>query len=123
MRILCCRGTYWLGSFAFKARGGGHPGGGVFRLEVDDSAIMGVENPADGGRRGTGRAGFGQGDGLPKAKAFKLTADLVGVLNGFMGAHFTAAAGAFQGIAAPDREDTLAPAALVSGGRLGKFEG
>jgi hypothetical protein len=38
-----------------------------------------------------------------------LSADLVGVLNGLVRAHFAAAAGAFQGIAAPDGENALAP--------------
>jgi len=99
------------------ARGCGHPGGGVFGLEVDDGAVVSIEDPADSGRRRTGRAGFGQGDGFPEAEAFELTADLVGLLDGLLGTHFATAAGAFQGVAAPNGEDALTPAALVAGGR------
>ena len=122
MRSLCCRGTYWLGSFAFIARGGGHPGGGVFGLEVDDGAIVSVEDPADSGWRGTGCGGFGQSYGLPEAEAFELATNLVGIPDGFVRTHFAAAAGALEGIAAPDGEDALAPASLVADGRR-KFTG
>lgn len=84
---------------------------------------MGVEDPAHCGGRRAWRAGFGQGDGLPKAKAFEMATDLVRVLDGLVGAHFAAAAGALERVAAPDGEDALAPEAFVPGGRLGKFEG
>jgi hypothetical protein len=57
--IRCSRGFYRLGPFAFVAWCGGHPGGGVFGLEVDDSAVVCVEDPADSGRRGTWGASSG----------------------------------------------------------------
>jgi len=104
-----CRCSCRLGPFAFVVWGGRHPGGGVLGLEVDDGAVMGIEDPANGGRWCAGCVGFGQDDGFPEAEAFELSADLVGVLNGLVRAHFAAAAGAFQGIAAPDGENALAP--------------
>lgn len=65
LRIRCFRDSYWLGSFAFVAWSCRHPVGCGFGFEVDDGAVVGVENPADGGRWGTWRAGFGEGNGLP----------------------------------------------------------
>ena len=113
--LRCPRGSYRLGPFAFVAWSRGHPGGGVLGLDVGDGAVVGVENPADGGWWCTGCAGFGQDDRLPETEAFELTAYLVGILNGLVRAHFAAAAGAFQRVAAPDGEDALAPAAFVAG--------
>ena len=114
--IRCWRCSCRLGPFAFVVWGGGHPGCGVLGLEVDDGAVVGVEDPANSGWRGARCVSFGQDDGVPEAEAFELTADLVGVLNWLVGAHFAAAAGAFQGIAAPDGENALAPAATVPEG-------
>jgi hypothetical protein len=57
--IRCCRGFYRRGPFALVAGCGGHPVIGGFGLEADDSAVVGVENPVDGGRPGTWGAGFG----------------------------------------------------------------
>jgi len=114
--IRCSRGFYRLGSFALVARCGGHPGGGVLGLEVDDGTVVGIEDPADGGRWCTGCAGFGQNDGFPETEAFELTAYFIGILNGLVRAHFAAAAGALQRVAAPDGEDALAPAATVPEG-------
>ena len=69
---LPCLGIRWchcscrLGPFALVAWGGGHPGGGVLRLKVDDGAVVGVEDPVDSGWRGARCGGFGQDDRLPK---------------------------------------------------------
>lgn len=59
-----------IGFFAHSAMG--HPVGGCFGLEVDDGAVLGVEDPAHGGEGCSWRAGFGQGDGLPQAEALEL---------------------------------------------------
>jgi hypothetical protein len=87
-------GFFRSGSLAFVARCGGHPVGGGFGLEVDDGAVVGVEDRADGRWWCAWRAGFGQGDGLPEAEALELATDLVGVLDGLVRTHFAAAAGA-----------------------------
>jgi len=120
--LRCCRCSYRLGPFAFVAWSGGHPGSGVLGFEIDDGAVVSVEDPADSGWRGARCGGFGQGDRLPEAKAFELATNLVGIPEGFVGTHFAAAAGALEGIAAPDGEDALAPVATVSEGRREALE-
>jgi len=105
--------SFRFGSFALIAWSGGQPCGGGFGFEVDDGAVVGIKNPPDGGGRCAWGAGLCQNNGFPQAKAFKLAADLVGVPDRLERAHFTAAAGAFEWIAAPDVENALAPMATV----------
>lgn len=94
---------------------GGHPVRGAFGIQIDDVTVLCIKNPADGGWGCAWGARFGEGNRLPEAEVFELLADCGGVAHGFEGAHFTAAAGALERVAAPDDEDALPPAAFRSG--------
>ena len=42
--LRCTRGSYQPGPFAFVAWSGGHPGGDVLGLEVDDGAVIALSS-------------------------------------------------------------------------------
>jgi len=102
-------------ALSFVAWCGGHPVCGAFGLQIEDGAVMGIEDPMNGGWGCAWAARFGEGDGLPEPVAFELLADCGGVAHGFEWAHFAAAAGALKRVAAPDVENALSPVAFRTG--------
>ena len=102
-------------ALSFVAWCGGHPVCGAFGNQIEDGAVMGIEDPMNGGWRCAWGARFGEGNRLPEPEAFELLADCGGVAHEFERAHFAAAAGALKRDAAPDVENALAPVAFRPG--------
>ena len=103
-------------AFSFVAWCGGHPDRGAFGIQIDDVTVLCIKNPADGGWGCARGARFGEGNRLPEAEVFELLADCGGVARtGFSGRISLPQQGHLKGIAAPDVENALAPAAFRTG--------